>query len=87
MDKAKVNRAVTRLVAAGLVLAQISDRARRLNVLKLAARGRRVYERVVPMALDHERALFAALSETERRELIRIIDKLQGHMKKLWGPR
>ena len=87
MDKAKVNRAVTRLVAAGLVLAEISDRDRRLNVLKLTARGCRVYERVVPMALDHERALLDALSEAERRELMRIIGKLQEHVKKLWGPR
>jgi DNA-binding MarR family transcriptional regulator len=87
MDKAKVNRAVTRLVAAGLVLAEISDRDRRLNVLKLTARGCRVYERVVPMALDHERALLDALSEAERRELMRIIGKLQEHVKKLWGLR
>jgi hypothetical protein len=39
------------------------------------------------MALDHERALLSALSEAERRELMRIIGKLQGHVKKLWGLR
>jgi hypothetical protein len=48
--------------------------------------GRQVYERVVPMAVDHEHALLDALSVAERRELMRIIDKLQGHVKKLWGP-
>jgi hypothetical protein len=39
------------------------------------------------MALDHEHALLGALSEAERRELMRIIGKLQEHVKKLWGPR
>lgn len=85
MDKAKVNRAVTRLVAAGLVLSSISDQDRRLNVLKLAAKGRRIYDEIVPIALDHQRALMSALSERERRDFERMIEKLQAQTHKLWG--
>jgi DNA-binding MarR family transcriptional regulator len=84
MDKAKVNRAVMRLVAAGLVLAGISSRDRRVNVLKLTPRGQRVYEKIVPMALDHERSLLEPLSEGELRELMRILGKLQSQVDKLW---
>ena len=62
---AKVNRAVTRLVAAGLILAGTSSRDRRVNVLKLTARGRKIYEKIVPMALDHERSLLDPLSKAE----------------------
>jgi len=76
MDKAKVNRAVTRLVAAGMVVAQTSSEDRRLNVLTLSRRGRSVYERIVPLALDHEKFLTDALSAAERASLLGILDKL-----------
>ncbi|MDH7799455.1 MULTISPECIES: MarR family winged helix-turn-helix transcriptional regulator [unclassified Beijerinckia] len=85
MDKAKVNRAVTRLVAAGLVLSSISDQDRRLNVLKLAAKGRRIYDQIVPIALEHQRSLMAALSDRERREFENMIEKLQAQAHRLWG--
>jgi DNA-binding MarR family transcriptional regulator len=87
MDKAKVNRAVLRLVAAGLVLAGTSSKDRRVNVLKLTARGQKVYERVVPMALDHESSLLQPLSETELRQFMRILEKLQTQVDRLWGDR
>jgi DNA-binding MarR family transcriptional regulator len=84
MDKAKVNRAVMRLVAAGLILAGTSSRDRRVNVLKLTAQGQKVYEKIVPMALAHEEALLDALSEAEIKELTMIIGKLQTQVDKLW---
>jgi DNA-binding MarR family transcriptional regulator len=84
MDKAKVNRAVMRLVAAGLVLAGTSAQDRRVNALKLTARGQRVYEQIVPMALDHERSLLDPLSQTEIKELVRILGKLQSQVDGLW---
>jgi DNA-binding MarR family transcriptional regulator len=87
MDKAKVNRAVTRLVALGFVLAQTSSEDRRLNVLTLSRRGRAVYERIVPMALDHEALLTDVLSPAERRALLTMLDKLQRRVESLGEPR
>jgi DNA-binding MarR family transcriptional regulator len=84
MDKAKVNRAVMRLVATGLILASTSSRDRRVNALKLTERGQRIYEQIVPMALDHERSLLEPLSGTELKELVRIIGKLQSQVDRLW---
>ena len=83
MDKAKVNRAVTRLVAAGLVLASTSSRDRRVNVLKLTTRGQKIYERVVPMALEHENTLLAPLSDTEMKQFMRVLEKLQSQADQL----
>jgi DNA-binding MarR family transcriptional regulator len=73
-----------RLVAAGLVLAGTSSRDRRVNALKLTARGQRIYEQVVPMALDHEKSLLDPLSATELKELVRILGKLQSQVNRLW---
>jgi DNA-binding MarR family transcriptional regulator len=84
MDKAKVNRAVMRLVAAGLVLAGTSARDRRVNVLKLTAQGRRIYERIVPMALSHQKSLLDPLSEGEIKDFVRFLGKLQSQVDRLW---
>jgi DNA-binding MarR family transcriptional regulator len=76
MDKAKVNRAVTRLVAAGLVLAQTSAKDRRLNVLALSRRGRDIYDKIAPIAIARESAITADLSADERTTFLKILDKL-----------
>jgi len=86
MDKAKVNRAVTRLVAAGLVLAQTSSEDRRLNVLMLSRRGRAIYGRIVPIALRHESFLTDALSTAERASLLGILEKLHRRVQELGEP-
>jgi DNA-binding MarR family transcriptional regulator len=76
MDKATVNRAVSRLVAAGHVLADVAKRDRRLNVLTLSARGKAIHKVVVPLALDVEAKLLDALSAGEQSVLFRSIEKL-----------
>ena len=77
MDKAKVSRAVTRLVAAGLLARRPDETDRRLITLSFTAKGRRTYEAIVPLALALERELTAALEPGERRTLERILDKLR----------
>lgn len=77
MDKAKVSRAVSRLVEAGLVTRETDARDNRLIVLKLSPRGRRVYNKIAPMALAWEEELMAVLDAEERAVLDRAITKLQ----------
>jgi DNA-binding MarR family transcriptional regulator len=77
MDKAKVNRAVTRLVASGLVLAETSKNDRRLNVLVLSGKGRDIYRRIAPIALEVEAAVTQSLTGPERSALLNILGKLQ----------
>ena len=77
MDKAKVNRAVTRLAAAGLILAETSKSDRRLNVLALSRQGQAVYRRIVPIALEVEAAVTEPLTPSERKTLLQLLTKLQ----------
>lgn len=83
MDKPMVHRAVTRLVALGYVVAQISQADRRSNVLKLSRRGQAIYDRIVPMVLKQEQFLLEGLSTQERRSLLRILAKLESRLKGL----
>jgi DNA-binding MarR family transcriptional regulator len=83
MDKATVNRAVTRLVAAGLILADVSKKDRRLNVLALSAAGKAIHRVIVPLALDVEAQLLDALDASERDILFRAVEKLGVRIEKV----
>ena len=53
------------------------DRRSPLNVLTLSPQGRALYDRVMPVALDHETELVDALTTAERDSLLNMLDKLQ----------
>ena len=76
MDKVAVSRAVARLIEAGRVRREIADHDKRQSVLRLSARGWKVYEQIAPLALEHERRLLEHLNGDEREWLGRILDKL-----------
>jgi DNA-binding MarR family transcriptional regulator len=76
MDKVAVSRAVARLIAARRLLRATAPEDRRRSVLRLSPAGDRIYRQIVPLALRHESRLAGALSEGERRDLDRLLDKL-----------
>ncbi|MEP6939866.1 MAG: MarR family winged helix-turn-helix transcriptional regulator [Rudaea sp.] len=76
MDKVAVSRALSSLIDAGRVRRQIAAHDKRQSVLRLSAKGWKVYDEVAPLALEHERRLLAHLDSDEQRWLERILDKL-----------
>ena len=69
MDKVAVSRALARLIDAGRVLRGTADGDRRRSVLRLSTAGQRIYEQIVPLALNFERALLAKLTLDEQSQL------------------
>ncbi len=76
MDKVAVSRAVAELMKDGRVKRSTADHDKRQSVLSLSAKGRKVYDEVAPLALQHEQRLLAHLDAEEREWLGRIIEKL-----------
>lgn len=76
MDKVAVSRAVASLLACGRLRRSRHGSDRRRSVLRLSARGRRIYEQIVPMALARERGLLDALGSRDHAALERILAKL-----------
>ncbi len=77
MDKVRVSRAVSRLMAAGRIAADEDEADRRRQHLTLTAAGRRIYREIVPLALARESALLEVLDPKERQTLDRLLAKLQ----------
>ncbi|HWI24456.1 MAG TPA: MarR family winged helix-turn-helix transcriptional regulator [Lysobacter sp.] len=76
MDKVAVSRAVARLLDRGLLQREMHGDDRRRSVLQLSEDGYRIYDEVVPLALDCERRLLEQLSDEERATLHALIDRL-----------
>ena len=76
MDKVAVSRAVKNLLATGRLERHFSNDDRRRSVLSLSAKGREVYQKVLPLALSYEATLLSGLSAKEREFLDNILNKL-----------
>jgi len=79
MDKVAVSRAVASLMKRGLVERATDRQDRRRASLELSAKGRAMHARIVPIALEYEERLYAALSADERVLFDRLTDRLLVH--------
>ena len=87
MDKVAVSRAVARLLGKGSLERKMAPGDRRKSMLRLSTAGERIYAEVVPLALEHERALLEVLEDTDRNALERILITLLGRARTLGEPR
>lgn len=76
MDKARVSRAQQRMIDLGLVSARPSERDRRKVILTLEPEGARIYEQVLPLALEMEKWLLKSLTTAECVVLESVMAKL-----------
>jgi DNA-binding MarR family transcriptional regulator len=77
MDKVAVSRAVTALLADGRLRRRTHGKDRRRSVLSLSAKGLRVYDEIVPLALAYERRLLEGLPADERAALHRLLTRME----------
>ena len=82
MDKVQVSRAVESLMRAKRVQRQSDASDGRVMRLSLTARGRAIYDEVVPLALRLESVFLSALTAEERRQFDALLAKLarQAHL-------
>ncbi|WP_119679886.1 MarR family winged helix-turn-helix transcriptional regulator [Indioceanicola profundi] len=83
MDKAKVSRAVARLVETGFLARAVHQQDQRLLRLSFTPAGRDLYERIAPLALEWERQLLDCLAPAEREELTRLLDRLDARLDRM----
>jgi DNA-binding MarR family transcriptional regulator len=77
MDKVAVSRAVASLLAEGRLTRKTDGNDRRRALLRLSAKGYRIYDEVAPLALAYERELLAGLRSDERAALERLLEMVE----------
>jgi|GEM_PF-222810 len=83
MDKVQVSRAVSSLTKSGRVLRKTDKKDRRKSQLRLAAKGMKVYQQIVPLALERERQLLTPFNAREIKEFDRLLSKLEARAREL----
>jgi DNA-binding MarR family transcriptional regulator len=85
MDKVQVSRAIARLAAHKRVQRVTDSADARVTRLSLTAKGRAIYDEIVPLALALEDVLLKALSPADRTSLETIMAKLNRQASLLGG--
>jgi DNA-binding MarR family transcriptional regulator len=85
MDKVQVSRAVTRLLRSRRVQKQAHDTDGRITLLSLSAKGRAIYDEIVPLALHLEDLFLSALTAEERKSIDLLMTKLMRQAKLFGG--
>jgi DNA-binding MarR family transcriptional regulator len=80
MDKVKVSRAVASLMERNLLLRTPSRKDGRASDLHLSAKGKRLYQQIVPRALEWESSLVEPLTTEEQETLFKLLDKLDARV-------
>lgn len=76
MDNSTVNGVIKRLLQRGLVEKFTAPEDNRLHMLELTAEGRRVCDRVLPLAREITQLTLAPLSRAEQAMLLRLLRKI-----------
>lgn len=83
MDKVRVSRAIKSLEEKGFLQRQTSMSDSRAAELSLTKKGRELYRVVVPRALEWQDELLEPLSEIDRQELHRILNRLDSRVEEM----
>ena len=74
--KNSISRAVTRLSERKMIRRKINPLDRRESSLMLTESGRKLYERVVPVAIERQSTMLSGLSSSELALLDQVLNKL-----------
>jgi DNA-binding MarR family transcriptional regulator len=80
MHKTRVSRAIAHLEEKGLMTRLTSPADRREMELKLTKAGRRLYEQLVPLALERERTLLSCMTKEQLRAFTGGLDRLETYL-------
>lgn len=74
--KNTLSRAIQKLLARRIITRSKSEEDKRRYVLRLAARGRQILDETVPLMVQREETMLAALNAAERRQLSQLLARL-----------
>jgi DNA-binding MarR family transcriptional regulator len=80
MDKSSVSRCFKSMQVGGLIMLALADGDGRLRIAKLTAKGRKLHDQIIGIALERERVLIEVLDPSEREVLIGLMRRLHENL-------
>lgn len=79
LEKSILSRAISKLLKRNLIVRATAADDRRRSEIALSETGLTVYQEVVPLSYQYEKALLSCLSSEERKQFSELIDRLYLH--------
>ncbi|ALS97605.1 MarR family winged helix-turn-helix transcriptional regulator [Lacimicrobium alkaliphilum] len=79
IEKSILSRSVNKLLKRKLIERNMAQDDRRRSIIRLSATGKSVYEEIVPLSYQYERALLECFSKEEQSQFSHLIDRLYEH--------
>lgn len=76
MDKVAVSRAVKRLIEKDLLIKYLDNKDQRSYELALTKQGVKMYQQLIPIALEHEKSMIANLTLKDKQYLLKLLSML-----------
>lgn len=83
IEKSLISRSVSKLLKRKLIERDMAEDDRRRSMIRLSDTGNAVYEEIVPLSYQYERALLECFSEAEQKQFSHLIDRLYEHANSL----
>jgi DNA-binding MarR family transcriptional regulator len=80
MDKASVSRSFKAMQEAGLVEMSLNENDGRSRIAHITAKGRRLHDQILRVAIERERVFLSVLDKTEQETLIQLLRRLHENL-------
>ncbi|MGH1539522.1 MAG: MarR family winged helix-turn-helix transcriptional regulator [Arenicella sp.] len=80
LGKVRLSRTTTKLYEDGLIMRSISAGDRRKTFFRLSTKGKRLYEKIVPLAIKWQDSLMESFSDKDTEQLVKMIDLLEARL-------
>mgnify|MGYP000932518918 CR=1 FL=1 len=77
VSRANITGLMDRLSKSGLVTREVNPLDRRSLTAKLTPKGKKLIEEIIPLLKDFTEKVFSPLSESEKEQLIKLLQKVQ----------
>ena len=77
VNRANITTLIDRMEKADLVVRTAAAKDRRYNIVKMTAKGKKLFARVEPLYAKQINKIIAALKEAEQKRLIRTLEKIR----------
>ncbi|MCW8090410.1 MarR family winged helix-turn-helix transcriptional regulator [Alteromonas sp. ASW11-130] len=83
IEKSILSRSVSKLLKRKLIERDMAEDDKRRSVIRLSTTGKSVYDEIVPLSYEYERALLKCFTKEEQAQFSALIDQLYEHASSL----
>ncbi|WP_026374632.1 MarR family winged helix-turn-helix transcriptional regulator [Aestuariibacter salexigens] len=83
LEKSILSRAINRLLKREFISREFAEHDKRRSMITLSETGQSVYQEIVPLSYEYEKALLNCFTREEQETLVTLLDRLYEHAEQI----